>query len=122
MRRRKYENCEKVVEDFLKENPRFAGVAGWFYSWCRESNGGDPPYHEGPFKEDQLYISFSELVTVYPPAGLELMMTDEVKVEDMYFPVICGALLAFKKSDAEDPGWLYYDKKWVRLGEGSSSK
>ena len=115
MRRpRHIEHCEILVENFLKENARF-GEDGWFLQWCRIGNGGDPPNHLTFFREDQLYLTFAELLTTYPAAGLELMMTPDVVAEDLFFPVIWGALLAYKKSDGDDDGWVYYEGKWTRM-------
>lgn len=115
MRRpRKIEHCEILVESFLKDNPRF-GIDGWYIQWCRAGNGGDPSNHTGPFREDQLYLNFAELLTTYPSAGMELMMMEEVDTDDLFFPVVWGALLAYKKSDGNEDGWIYYDSKWSRM-------
>lgn len=112
MRRpRRIEHCEVAVESFLKQNTRF-GSDGWYVQWCRLGNGGDPSNHIGPFREDQLYLSFSELITVYPAAGMELMSTEGIDTEDVFFPVVWGALLAYKKSDGDANGWVYYEGKW----------
>lgn len=113
--RRKMENCEPATEEFLKANPRFSATDGWFLTWCRMGNGGDPSNHLGPFREDQLYLSSGELMTVYPAAGMALFELDKVNTEDLYFPVIAGALLAYKKNDGEDSGWIYHEGEWKRL-------
>lgn len=120
-RRREMENCEPLVEEFLKENPRFSATDGWFLTWCRMGNGGDPPYHKGPFREDQLYLNFGEFVTVYPQAGLEIMTAPGADISDLYYAVLWGALVALKKSDDQDPGWLYYEGKWLRIGQNSAA-
>ncbi len=115
MRRpRKIEHCEIIVESFLKDNPRFA-PDGWFVQWCRMGNGGDPSNHLGPFREDQLYLNFAELLTTYPALGMDLMMMEGVETDDLFFPVIWGALLAYKKSDGNDDGWVYCEGKWSRM-------
>ncbi len=112
MRRpRKIEHCEILVENFLKDNSRF-GNDGWYVQWCRIGNGGDPSNHLGPFREDQLYLDFAELLTTYPAAGMELMMMEDVVTDDLFFPVVWGALLAYKKSVGDGSGWVYYEGKW----------
>ena len=113
-RKREIENCEPAVEQFLKSNPQL-GEDGWFLQRCRMSNGGNPPYHQGPFLDDQLFLNIGELLTTYPSAGMETYATPGMSTDDVYFPVMWGALRALSKSDPNDPGWLYYEGKWVRL-------
>lgn len=116
-RRRKIEDCELIVEKFLSETERFKSWNdGWFVTWCRMGNGGDPPNHSGPFREDQLYVEFGEFITVYPRAGLQVLSTEEMNSDDLFFAVIFGTLCAFKKSDGDDLGWMYNQDGWHRLG------
>lgn len=113
--RRQMEGCETVTENFLKDNARFEATDGYWLTWCRMGNGGDPPYHLGPFIEDQLYLTHGELMTAYPTAGLELYTVPDLDTNEVFFPVISGALLAYKKLDPEDDGWIYHEGKWHRM-------
>jgi hypothetical protein len=105
--------CEVQVEEFYKGNPHLF-TSEWdpyYVSMFRANNGGDPSHHQGPFREDQFYLDLGELLCVYPIAAMEFMGLG-VNTDDYYFPVIWGALLALKKSDAQDTGWLYCEGKW----------
>jgi hypothetical protein len=78
-------------------------------------NGGDPSNHRGPFRDDQLYLNFSELMTVYPFVAMAWMEAD-LPMTDHYFPVVMGALLGFRSS--VDDGLLHaFDgEKWRTHG------
>jgi hypothetical protein len=113
-KRRKFEHCEPAVEEFLKANPRF-GTDDWYVQWCRSGNGGDPSGFLGPFREDQLYLDVNELMVTYPAAGMALFGSTDFDTGDLFFPVIWGALLAYRKSDGGPDGMVYFKGEWHRM-------
>lgn len=109
--------CELVVENFIKKYPKFSGTNEWLLTEFRMSNGGDTPFSEGPFRENQFYLNTSELSSAYPLAGLKFMekASPTIKMEDYHFPVIWNALLACSSTSDEAPMFLYIEGEWKEL-------